>query len=74
MVEWNKSGTDLTKIFYLFAFFQNTIDEWMWVFITGAVVYVIPSLFFMIFGSGMVQYWNDMNKSEVKKEDPEKTS
>ncbi|CAD7089584.1 unnamed protein product [Hermetia illucens] len=53
---------------------QNTIDEWMWVFITGAVVYVIPSLFFMIFGSGMVQYWNDMLKSEVKKEDPEKTS
>ncbi|KAJ6646704.1 Sialin [Pseudolycoriella hygida] len=38
---------------------RNTIDEWSIIFTIGAVVYIIPALIFVFFGSGKIQPWND---------------
>lgn len=38
---------------------QNTLDEWLKVFLVGAVIYIAPAILFAIFGSGEVQPWND---------------
>lgn len=43
---------------------QNTIDEWNTIFRINAVFYVAPAVFFIIFGSGKVQKWNDANKKQ----------
>lgn len=40
--------------------------EWQWIFIIGGFVYIVPGLFFMAFGSGEVQKWNESNKSDDK--------
>lgn len=48
-----------SRFLYLFDFFQNTISEWNNVFLVGSVVYVVPAIVFMVFGSGEVQPWND---------------
>lgn len=34
------------------------MEEWQYVFGIGALVYIIPAVFFIIFGSGEVQEWN----------------
>lgn len=38
---------------------RNTITEWSYVFMVGAGMYVVPAIFFMIFGSAEVQPWNE---------------
>lgn len=48
--------------YFTFAFsflIQNTIDEWSVLFVIGAVAYIIPAIFFILFGSGNVQPWNE---------------
>lgn len=44
---------------------QNTIDEWSIIFTIGAVVYIIPALIFVFFGSGKIQPWNDHTAKTV---------
>lgn len=36
---------------------QNTIDEWRYVFITGATMYMLPAGFYAFFGSAVDQNW-----------------
>lgn len=47
---WNVSGS-----FGL----QNTIAEWSYVFAVGAIAYIVPSIVFLLFGSGEIQPWNE---------------
>lgn len=54
-------------------FVQNTIDEWSIIFIIGAVVYIIPALIFVFFGSGKIQPWNDHPTKTVSETVEEKT-
>lgn len=42
------------------------MNEWQYIFIIGGIVYILPALFFMIFGSGEVQKWNEGRKSDDK--------
>lgn len=37
---------------------QSTSEEWKWVFMIGAIFYIVPAVQFMIFGSADVQKWN----------------
>lgn len=37
--------------------------EWQWIFLIGACVYILPALFFISFGSGEIQHWNEGRKS-----------
>lgn len=41
------------------AFLQSTMHEWQYVFGIGALVYIMPGIIFICFGSGEVQKWND---------------
>lgn len=38
---------------------QNTMEEWRILFFIGGAVYIMPAIFFIIFGSGNVQEWNE---------------
>lgn len=38
---------------------QNTMAEWTYIFIIGAVAYILPAVLFALFGSADVQKWND---------------
>lgn len=40
------------------------MDEWQYVFGIGALVYIIPAIIFIIFGSGEVQKWNDSKEKQ----------
>lgn len=35
------------------------MHEWQYVFGIGALVYILPGIIFICFGSGEVQNWND---------------
>ena len=48
---------------------KNTLSQWNNVFLVGAVVYIIPAIIFMCFGSGEVQPWNDPEKTTNPKDD-----
>ena len=48
------------------------MDEWQYVFYIGAAVYIVPALFFIIFGSGEVQKWNE--KKDDKEEEAQNVS
>lgn len=37
-------------------------------FLVGSVVYIVPGLVFMVFGSGEVQPWNDPAKMRADRE------
>lgn len=50
---------------------QNTIDEWTYIFIVGAVIYIVPSVLFMMCGSADVQPWNEPNAVDMKKRESE---
>lgn len=39
------------------------MQEWQYIFIIGAFVYILPALFFILFGSGEIQQWNEGRKS-----------
>ncbi|KAH8389345.1 hypothetical protein KR215_005604, partial [Drosophila sulfurigaster] len=43
---------------------SNTIDDWFWIFIIGAAAYILPAIFFWIFGSGKIQKWNEVKTTE----------
>ncbi|XP_014102201.1 sialin [Bactrocera oleae] len=45
---------------------SNTINEWHYVFLIGAAVYIIPALIFWVFGSGEIQKWNEADKKSSK--------
>lgn len=40
------------------------MEEWQYVFGIGALVYIIPAIIFIIFGSGEVQEWNEKKDSK----------
>lgn len=39
------------------------MNEWQYIFFIGACVYIIPAVFFILFGSGEIQQWNEGCKS-----------
>jgi hypothetical protein len=47
------------------------MNEWQWIFIIGAFVYIVPAIIFIAFGSGEDQKWseaeNDGGQSNVIK-------
>lgn len=45
---------------------QSTMDEWQYVFMIGAAAYIVPGLVFVLFGSGVVQEWNEPRQHEPK--------
>lgn len=45
-------------------FLQNGLEEWHKIFLIGAFVYIVPSIWFAIFGSGEVQEWNEIKAVE----------
>lgn len=40
------------------------MDEWQYIFMIGAVVYILPALLFILFGSGEIQHWNEGHQSK----------
>lgn len=40
------------------------MDEWQYIFMIGAAVYITPGIIFMLFGSGEVQKWNQREEKE----------
>lgn len=44
---------------------HNTMDQWRYIFIIGAVAYILPAIIFSIFGSAKIQKWNDLSKEEA---------
>lgn len=48
--------------------FQNTIESWGIIFIIAALAYILPSLFFVLFGSGEVQSWNEVTLARIDQE------
>lgn len=49
--------------------FQSSMDEWQYIFGIGAMVYIIPALIFMLFGSGEVQKWNNKKDDDTDTEE-----
>lgn len=49
----------LFLIFQIIHTHQNTIDEWSSIFVIGAAVYILPAVFFILFGSVAIQSWNE---------------
>ncbi|ALC41364.1 CG9864 [Drosophila busckii] len=47
---------------------KNTIDEWFWIFIIGAAAYILPALFFWVFGDGKIQKWNEVETKEPRED------
>ncbi|KAI8038522.1 hypothetical protein M5D96_008422 [Drosophila gunungcola] len=47
---------------------ENTIDQWHWIFIIGAAAYILPALFFWVFGSGKIQKWNEVQTTESRED------
>ncbi|EDW10461.1 sialin [Drosophila mojavensis] len=47
---------------------KNTIDEWFWIFMIGAAAYILPAIFFWVFGSGKIQKWNEVQTTEPKED------
>ncbi|XP_021706133.1 sialin [Aedes aegypti] len=45
---------------------RSTMDEWQYVFAIGAAAYIIPALVFVLFGSAVVQKWNEPKQHESK--------
>jgi hypothetical protein len=46
------------------------LNEWQWIFIIGACIYIIPAFIFFAFGSGDAQKFNEVQS----KADEEKTN
>ncbi|XP_040167226.1 putative inorganic phosphate cotransporter [Anopheles arabiensis] len=41
---------------------KNTMDEWKYVFLLTAGFYIVSGIFFIAFGSGKVQKWNEIKQ------------
>lgn len=44
--------------------FQNTIKQWNTIFIINAILYIVPAIIFILFGSGQIQKWNNLTHSD----------
>lgn len=44
---------------------QSTSEEWKWIFMIGAIIYIAPAIQFMIFGSTDVQKWNNSEVNQT---------
>ncbi|XP_059609441.1 sialin-like [Phlebotomus argentipes] len=49
-----------------FTQYGSTMKEWCYIFVTGSTIYIIPALLYMIFGSGVIQSWNEPVKSQAE--------
>ncbi|XP_073813936.1 sialin [Musca autumnalis] len=47
---------------------NNTIDQWHYIFLIGAAVYIVPALIYWVFGSGKIQKWNELDTTSSKEE------
>lgn len=54
----------------LFTKDENTMAQWQYIFIIGAVAYILPAFVFAIFGSAEVQKWNDVSGGHSTPEAP----
>lgn len=58
---------DFFSIYYTFPLYFQTDDNpmggWNIVLIVGGVIYIVPALLFMLFGSGDVQRWNEISEA-----------
>ncbi|GAB0086051.1 sialin [Sergentomyia squamirostris] len=52
-----------------FTQYENTFENWRYVFMIGAGAYIGPALLFFFFGSGQVQPWNALEKPTKSEED-----
>lgn len=41
------------------------MDQWQYIFTIGALVYIIPGIIFIFFGSGDVQSWNEKKDTKT---------
>ncbi|GAB0092061.1 sialin-like [Sergentomyia squamirostris] len=48
---------------------DNSMASWRNVFILGAFVYIVAAVFFMIFGTGKIQPWNNSSNSKKNEMD-----
>uniref|UniRef100_A0A182TBS6 Major facilitator superfamily (MFS) profile domain-containing protein n=1 Tax=Anopheles maculatus TaxID=74869 RepID=A0A182TBS6_9DIPT len=54
---------------------KNTMEEWKYVFLLTAGFYIVSGVFFVIFGSGKVQKWNEIKeRTTVETVEPEDRS
>lgn len=53
---------------------SNTMNEWNQIFVIAAVVFIVPALVFICFGSTDVQYWNDSDADTDKDKAKEKST
>lgn len=47
---------------------NNTIEQWHYVFLIGAAAYILPAIFYWVFGSGKIQKWNEIDTTSSKEE------
>lgn len=50
-------------------FFQTNGEQWKIVFFMTGGIYFLGNLIFIVFGSGKVQWWDSIEKSEKLKDD-----
>lgn len=55
-----------------FLFFQPSQEKWRKVFVLCAIIYVFCATFYIIFGSGERQAWDDPQKDQEIREKKEK--
>lgn len=48
---------------------QNTIAEWNIIFVISGILYIVPALIFIAFGTTDVQEWNDPAASSAKSDE-----
>lgn len=54
---------------HLFFLRQNTVKEWNQVYLISSICYGVTAIFFLFYGSGEVQDWNDVTyktKKDIK--------
>lgn len=42
---------------------QKDVDQWHIIFYISAVIYFLGNLIFVLFGSGEIQWWNDLSSN-----------
>lgn len=45
---------------------NNTTNEWNQIFTIASILFIVPTVIFMCFGSTDIQYWNDSNFKKTK--------
>ena len=49
------------------------MNEWQYIFLIGALVYIAPAIVYMFFGSGEVQKWNQRQEKEDEESEEKAT-